>query len=836
MAKRIVLSAKIWTLILVLVVVTAGTVWWTLLRDLPQPSVVYDRARGPTTKIYDRNGNLLYEVVPPDDGKRTQISLEMLPRALRNATLATEDAAFYRHPGVDWRGILRAARINVEAGRIAAGGSTITQQVARNLLLDHEEAQERTFRRKFREAVLALRLERAVEKDEILELYLNNTYYGNFAYGVEAAAQAYFGKHVWELDVAESALLAGLPQAPALYNPVSNPEAARERQSQVLRLMVQNGYLTAEDAERASQERLRFAGTPFPIEAPHFVMYVLQQLEREYGEALHSGAGLRVTTTLDLGLQDVARSVVRRRLAELRDDGFDHNVNNAAVVMMDPRTGEILAMLGSPDYFDRSIDGAVNAALMPRQPGSALKPITYATAFDPARAPGGEPWSPATVLADVRATFTTKNDVRYTPINYDHTHAGPISLREALATSNNVVAVKVLDYVGVKPMIETAYDLGITSLNDPERYDLTVTLGGGEVTLLELTNAYATFAAQGVSREPVSILDVERVGDRGTRRQGETSPPPHLPGSSAQSGRRVLDERVSFLISDVLSDPYARAPAFGLYNALRLNRPAAAKTGTTTDFRDNWTMGYTPQLVTGVWVGNADNAPMRGVSGVTGAGPIWHDIMQRALRNTTPAWYDPPKGLTQVEICAASGKLPTEECQDRRREWFLEGHEPTEFDDSYQRVAIDAATGLLAGPGCEGPTENRVFRRPPAEAVLWAREHDWPFPPTRSCLEAQTVAQAQELVIVYPVDGARFRLDPTLPAESQRIAIAVRGDVPAAATNGSILLDGEPISAFREVPVERFWQLQAGTHTLQAVVDSDAGTVRSETVTFEVLK
>lgn len=815
-----------------MVAVGAGTVWWAVLRGLPDPRAVYERVPGASTKLYDRHGNLLYEVIPPDAGKRTRLPLEKFPEALRQATIATEDAAFYEHPGIDWRGILRAARINLEAGRIAAGGSTITQQVARNLLLDQEEAQQRTWRRKLREAVLALRLEVAFEKEEILALYLNNTYYGNFAYGAEAAAQAYFGKHVWELDVAECALLAGLPQAPSAYNPVTNPQAARARQAQVLRLMVQNGYLSTAEAERAGQERLQFAATPFPIEAPHFVMYVLQQLEARYGDVPQAGAGLRVYTTLDLGLQDVAQDVVERRLAALRDEGFDYNVNNAAVVVLDPRTGEILAMVGSPDYFDKRIDGAVNAALMPRQPGSALKPITYATAFDPTRAPDGEPWSPATVLSDVQTTFTTREGKRYTPINYARTHVGPISLREALATSNNVVAVKVLDHVGVEAMIRTARDLGITTLNDPKRYDLTVTLGGGEVTLLELTSAYATFASGGISREPVSILSVDRAEGQRSR----FTHAPQYPGSSAQTGRRVLDERVAFLISDILSDAYARAPAFGLYNPLRLTRPAAAKTGTTTDFRDNWTIGYTPQLVTGVWVGNASNEPMRGVSGITGAGPIWHDVMQRALRHMQRSWYEPPPGLVEVEVCAASGLLPTELCRERRREWFLEGYEPTTFDDSYRRVAIDTATGLLAAPGCAGPTEYRVFRTPPAEAIIWAREHDWPFPPTRSCLGAQAVAQAQELVIVYPTDGARFRLDPTLPRESQRIAIAVRGNQPAAVTDGTLLLDSEPIATFRDLPVERFWPLQAGTHTLQAVVDSDAGTMRSEFVTIEVLK
>lgn len=795
---------------LVLVAASLLLAGWWLLGDLPDPATIRQRASGPTAKIYDRHSNLLFEVLPPEAtaGRRTPVPLDRLPLALRQATIATEDAAFYSHPGVDWRGILRAARINLRAGRLAAGGSTITQQVARNLLLDAEERQSRSIRRKLREIILAFRLERQLSKDEILALYLNQVYYGNLAYGAEAAAQAYFGKHVWELDTAECALLAGLPQAPALYNPLTDLPAARARQADVLRLMVKAGYLSPAEAELAAAERLHFAAAGFPIEAPHFVMWVVQQLETRYGPALVDGSGLKVTTTLDLGLQDSAERIIRHQLEELsgRTRGtFDRNVRNAALVALNPATGEILAMVGSPDYFDPRIDGAVNASLMPRQPGSALKPITYATAFDPSRT--AVPWSPATVVSDVPTTFITANGKLYEPQNYDRIHHGPISLREALATSNNVVAVKVLEHVGVTAMLQTARDLGITSLTEPARYDLTVTLGGGEVTLLELTGAYAALADGGRYHPPVAILRVEDAQGRVLER------------SDPGPGRQALDPRVAALVTDVLSDPQARAPAFGEWNALRLTRPAAAKTGTTSDWRDNWTVGYTPDLAVGVWVGNADNEPMRDVSGIDGAGPIWHGFMREALKHTPPRPFIRPPGLAEVEVCAASGLLPGALCPQRRRELFLEELTPTAVDDSYRLVRVDPVSGLLAGATCAEQAEERLFRIPPPEALAWAQANGWPLPPTESCEGAMAMDIAGDgsgLVIVAPAPGAVYRVDPALPATAQRLPLAVRSVNGRRSGRGQLLLDGQPLATFEVLPFEFLWPLAPGEHRLTA--------------------
>nr|WP_290668448.1 transglycosylase domain-containing protein [Ardenticatena sp.] len=795
-------------LFVLLFALSAGGVWWWALRDLPSLDQMDAHTPRPSVFIYDRNGWLLYEYTG-EDGKHTPITLDRVPQTCRNATLATEDASFYHHPGIDWRGILRAGWINLREGRVAAGGSTITQQVVRMRLLG-QERYERTLRRKVREAVLALQLERRFDKDAILTIYLNDTYYGNFAYGIEAAAQAYFGKHVWELDTAECALLAGLPQAPAFYNPLINLEAARERQRTVLRLMVRNGFLSAEEADLAARERLHFAATPFRIAAPHFVMYVLHLLESDVADLVRSAPeSLHVYTTLDLGVQEIAQRAVINRLEALQATAtIDHNVHNAAAVVLDPRTGDILAMVGNRDYFDMATDGAVNVALMPRQPGSALKPITYATAFDPQRAPNGQPLSPATVLSDVPTTFTTGDGKAYMPVNFDRRHVGPISLREALATSNNVLAVKVLQYVGVENMVEVARSLGITSLDDPARYDLTVTLGGGEVTLLELTNAYATFATLGVWHPTRALLRLED----GSGTILWEAPPPR--------GEQRLDPRVAFMISDILADPDTRAPVFGRYNPLTLAFPAAAKTGTTTNFRDNWTVGYTPELVVGVWVGNTDNTPMRNVSGVDGAGPIWRDIMQGVLRDQRPTWYTPPEGLVRVEICAASGLLPTKLCPYRRLEWFLEGFAPTEYDHSFIELEIDTATGLLADEGCQGPIVKRLYRLPPPEALTWAQENGWPLPPTQSCRAmAMHLPDEAPLTITSPAPNAHYRLSATRPRETQRIPITISGALPRVVRSGVVMVDEQPIAYFRELPFTIFWTLQEGEHTVYAIVD-----------------
>ena len=415
--------------IVVLIFVAIGVLGW-LMVDLPSPDQLYQRAAAPSTRIYDRHGRLLYEILDPHGGAHTPIPLGQVPAACINAVIATEDNSFYRNPGVDGRAIVRALWINLRGGEILSGGSTITQQLARNLLLSPEERIEISLERKLRESILAWRLARAYTKDEILTLYLNETYYGNLAYGIEAAARTYFAKSAGELDLAECALLAGLPQSPAYYNPLQDPDAARARQSVVLGLMVKHGYISRQRADLALREKLAFASIPFPIAAPHFVMYVRGQLEREFGlEAIYT-QGLQVHTTLDLDAQNAARRIVRHRLEQLADVRANqppHDVRNAAVVVMEPSTGEVLAMVGSPDYFDPRIDGAVNSTVTTRQPGSSIKPITYAAAFDPRQDAG--PLTAATMMVDVRTAYVTREGDPYIPRNYDRRWRGPVLLR-----------------------------------------------------------------------------------------------------------------------------------------------------------------------------------------------------------------------------------------------------------------------------------------------------------------------------------------------------------------------------------------------------------------------
>jgi 1A family penicillin-binding protein len=772
-----------------------------------------------------------------------------MPLALRQAIIATEDASFYRNPGVDAWAIVRALWINLRGGEILSGGSTVTQQLARNLLLSPDERYERTLTRKMREAVLAWRIARRYSKDEILELYLNEIYFGNMAYGVEAAAQAYFGKHVRDLDLAECALIAGLPQAPVLYNPLENQKAAEKRQATVLGLMVKHGYLNDEQARQAEQEELHFASSRFPIRAPHFVMYVRGLLEKQLGLARLEQGGLQIYTTLDLELNETARDLVRYRLARLAEcadpiaasggGAFGpgpttmtncppggHNVRNAALVALDPRTGEILAMLGSPDYFSARIDGAVNGTTALRQPGSSIKPITYAAALQKGTI------TPATMMLDERTAFLTKEGTPYVPLNYDLVFRGPVRLREALASSYNLIAVKVLDQIGVHSMTNLARRLGITTLDDPQRLGLAVTLGGGEVRLLELTAAFAAFADSGHSLQPVAIRRVEDY-------TGEILL--SAPSRSEWGQEPALDERIAYLITDVLSDDLARIPSFGEGSLLQLSRPAAVKTGTTTDFRDNWTVGYTPQLVVGVWVGNADNQPMREVSGIDGAAPIWHDFVEIALRGQPAQQFQRPGGLVEVEVCALSGLRPSHDCPHRVTELFLKGTEPVETCTMHQRIATDRATGQRATS--DTPPEQiveRVYTVLPPDAQAWALGQRLPEPPPtldEPSVNQYPITNVQQppLVMTSPDPGAVFRLDPALPRTAQRIPVTARPGSEAALSQVTLLVDGLPLARFGSAPYQALWQLEPGRHVFMAEgMDANGHQVTSNQVWVSV--
>ena len=697
--------------------------------SLPAPGELGARSADfVSTKIYDRQGGLLYELFDPQWGRRTKVSLDRISPYLIQATIATEDRYFYQHPGFDPLSIARALWYNVTEREIVSGASTITQQVARHVLLSPVERTQVTLSRKTREAILAAEITRRYPKDTILEIYLNEIWYGNLAYGIEAAAETYFDKSADELSLAEAALLAGLPQSPALHDPYANPDDAKSRQIVVLQLMVEAGYVTPAQAEAAQAEELEYVPLRFPINAPHFVMYVRQLLEQKYGvEALYKG-GLRVYTTLDPRLQAIAERVAEEHVNSLADK----HVTNAALVAMKPGTGEILAMLGSVDFFGEEIAGQVNVALRLRQPGSSIKPVTYVAAFE-------KGWTPATLIWDVPTEFPDGVNPPYKPTNYDDVFHGPVLLRTALANSYNVSAVQALQFVGLPDMLAMAHRLGITSLNRPD-YGLSLTLGGGDVTLFEMVGAYATFANGGVRVPPVAIARVEDSEGR-VIEEYQTS-----------QGEQVISPQHAYLITHILADDEARTPAFGANSVLRLSRPAAAKTGTTDDWRDAWTIGYTPDLVCGVWEGNSDNAAMERVAGASGAGPIWHNFMEEALAGTPPLDFVRPSDIVTAEICAASGAKPSEVCPRWGADIFVAGTEPDDpSQDFHQLVRICSVTGQRATEFCpENVVVEKYFEVYPEEYRWWAEQQGIEQPPAGLC---PLHTGPTEVTIFQPAEG-----------------------------------------------------------------------------------
>ena len=799
----------------------SSALYYWLFWDLPSVQSLESGYALPSTRIYDRNGRLLYEIVDLYGGSHHTIGFDEIASCVPDATIATEDANFYEHPGVDVVGVARAMWINIQGGEVRAGGSTITQQVARNLLLTKNPSQDRSFRRKARESILALELNRAYSRREILTLYLNQTYYGNLAYGIDAASRIYFGKAPNSLSLAECAMLAGLPQAPAEYNPLTNFETAKDRQEIVLDLMVRHGYITAQEAEIAKNEGLVFGAEPFEIQAPHFVTAVWTQLERDYGAELISG-GLEVTTTLDLDWYNAAQEISQRHIYDLNNptDGTPpKNARNAALVALDPYTGQVLVMLGSPNYFDENNAGNVNAALAYRQPGSALKPFTYAAAFDPTRE---NPYTPASMVLDVETPFVTRRLQSYTPSNFGLVEHGPVMIREALGSSFNIPPVVVLDDIGLDALISLVSRLGITNLTDSSRYDLALTLGGGEVRLVDLTAAYTSFANGGQHIEPVYILEI-RTAD------GELLykwTPPNL-------GTPELDPRVAFLISDILSDNNARIPSFGTNSPLNIGRIAAAKTGTTTDFRDNWTMGFTPNLVAGVWVGNADNTPMHNVTGVSGAGPIWNEFMRTVLYAQPELSFNVPEGVTRMQVCVPSGLIPGDHCSRRVWEWFIEGTEPTQEDTMYQAFEIDIRTGELATEDTpENYREEKVYLVLPPEAREWASSEGIPPPPTGAIL-VNAGDEGDTVRLMAPDPYTQFQMTPLLPYSYQRILLSVI--TPPNTESITYQLNGHILAEDVPSPFELWWELVPGQHTLVALATLDDGTIlESEPIPFQV--
>ncbi len=600
---------------------------WIWLNSLPHPQLLSGREIPVTTKIFDRHGLLLYEVYAEQN--RIPVALGEIPKSLKDATIAIEDKEFYLHPGFSLRGILRAAK-EIVFNHQLQGGSTITQQLVRSALL----TPELSLNRKLKEIVLSFWAERLYHKNEILEMYFNQVPYGGTAWGIEAAAQTYFAKKVSELDLAQSAFLAGLPSAPSVYSPFgSHPEEGISRQKEVLQKMVEQGFITPEEQFTANEEKLTFAQPRTEIKAPHFVMYVKDLLEKKYGPRLVQTGGLQVTTSLDLSLQEMTQQVVSNEIEKLAP----LKVGNGAALITNPQTGEILSMVGSRDYFDLEKDGNVNIALALRQPGSSIKVVNYALALE-------RGFTAATVLDDSPISFQTAGQPSYTPVNYDGKFHGKVPLRQALASSYNVPAVKVLAQLGVNNMIIKGKDMGISSWQDESRYGLSLTLGGGEVTMLDMARVYDTLANQGERKDLTAILKV-------TDYKGKL-----LEEYAEKPGLQAVSSSVAFILANILADNHARTPAFGANSLLIVpGKTVSVKTGTSNDLRDNWAIGFTPSFVVVTWVGNNNNSPMSWVaSGVTGATPIWQQIMINLLKDKNDEPILPPADIVKLTVCGRS--------------------------------------------------------------------------------------------------------------------------------------------------------------------------------------
>lgn len=676
----------------------------SLLKDLPSPNKLRQtEAFAASTRIFDRNNNLLFEIYA--DRNRVPIEFNQLPEYLIQAHIAIEDKNFYQHHGFASEGLLRAT-FNTLFRKKLQGGSTITQQLVKTALL----TPERTIKRKIREAILSLITELIYSKDQILEMYLNHIPYGGTAWGIEAAAQTYFAKSAKNLTLSEAALLAGLPAAPTRYSPFgTNPDLAKRRQQLVLSRMVEEGFISKDEADQASKEELNLVTPSIDIKAPHFVLWVKEMLVDKYGEHLVERGGLKVKTSLDLELQEYAEASVAAELNQL--EGY--RVGNAAALITKPKTGEILAMVGSRNFFDFENDGQVNVALRPRQPGSSIKPINYAAALGTGRL------TPASVLLDIPTCFFVPGQPQYCPRNYDFTFHGPVQVRFALGNSYNIPAVKTLAINSIENMIATASAMGITNWKDPSQYGLSLTLGGGEVRMIDMAVAFGVFANSGIKVPLQPIIWVQdQNGDffeeyipeeianlvkQASQNNQDNDQTIELP----QGITRALSREVSYLISHILLDNNARAGAFGYSSQLVIpNQVVSVKTGTTNDLRDNWTLGFTPNFLVAVWVGNNDNSPMHPylVSGVTGAAPIWNALMEKVLDDQPSEWPEKPEGIIGLEVCSLSGLLPNPEnpCP-TRHEFFIRGFEPQTTDISRRGIWIKKDTGL---PPEEGDFEN----------------------------------------------------------------------------------------------------------------------------------
>lgn len=687
----------------VFLLLAAAFAWYS--RDLPSPDKVV-RQEGFSTKILARNGEELYDV--HGNVAREPVNFNNVPVPLREATVAVEDKNFYQHQGFDPLGMVRASFNTIVRGKLQ-GGSTLTQQLVKNVLL----TSERSLPRKLKEFVLSVQIEKRFTKDQILQMYLQEAPYGGSAVGVETAAQMYFGKPVKELSLVESAFLAGMPQSPTHYSPYgSDPKAYIGRTEHVLRRMREDGYINAKQEKDADSQlpNIQFEPSGAQIQAPHFVMYVRDLLSQQFGEDLVENGGLKVTTTLDFSLQQKTQATVLEEVDKVQKS---LNISNGAAIVLNPQNGEILAMVGSKDFLSKEIDGQVNVTLRPRQPGSAIKPITYVAAFH-------KGFTPATMMVDTKTEFDSGDPAKpYAPENYDGKFRGPVQLRYALGSSLNIPSVKLLQLVGLTDMLNMAHNMGISTLDSSadilRRVGLSVTLGGGEIKLIDLVSAYSAFSNGGKRVDPVAILKVEDSNGKTLYEHKETM------------GKQVLTPQEAFLITSILSDNTARLLTFGQNSLLNMgSRPVAVKTGTTNDRRDNWAIGWSKTAIVGTWVGNNDNTPMKEVaSGVSGASPIWRRVMLESLTAYPSGNFDVPSGVSQKDVDTISGYV-AHDGWPSRPEYFIDGTVPDGTDPIHVNLAVCKSDGNLAGPVeiAQGDTEQKEFIVLKAPTTLGKADQD----------------------------------------------------------------------------------------------------------------
>lgn len=814
--KRKILSAILILGVLGFLFITVLFAWAS--KDLPDPNKLTDRQVAQSTKIYDRTGeHILYEIFSEE--RRTLVELEDIPQALIDGVIATEDSKFYEHKGIRPFSIVRSVLVGIfTSKRIGSGASTLTQQLVKNAIL----TSERSYTRKLKELLLTVRLEQKYSKDQILKIYFNEIPYGSTNYGVESAAQSYFGKHVSDLTLAESATLAGMPKAPSAY--LNNSEALKNRRDFVLRRMYEEEYISEEEKNNAQAEPLEIKQRFHDIDAPHFVLYVKEQLVEIYGEALVETGGLNVITSLDWDMQQVADKVIMGDEEEGNETLTAADADNASLVSIDPKTGHILAMVGSRDFFDDDIDGQFNVATLgKRQPGSSFKPIIYAAAFE-------KGYTPDTILFDTITNFAASGKA-YSPKNYDLQERGPVSIKKALQGSLNIPAVKALYLVGEKKGVEFAQRLNYSTINDAEKFGLSLVLGGGEVKLLEHVNAFAAFANSGVQYEPVSILKVEDA-------TGQV-----LEEWKKKKGEQVLEADIAHTLTGVLSDDEARAYAFGAGGILTLpGRPVAAKTGTTNNYVDAWTVGYTPSIVTGVWAGNTDNTPMnRGFGGSRVAAPLWNAYMREVLQdklvegfpeapeNTAekPVLRGSTDGAITLQVDKVTGKIATSSTPAHYIEerTYLQPHSilhyvqkddprgdpPKKPESDPQYVGWE--TGIqewITRKQEEDPEWSVSFEEPPTE---YDDIHDLELVPS--------------LEVVYPLEGEILT--------ERTIQTDIRVSAPRGVTKVTYRLDGVYVAVVEEHPFNLNYSddtMSPGEHTLGIIVEDDVGNRLEQEVKF----